>query len=477
MARNREVAEAEREIGQLIENLSSASINRLPTESELVERLSCGRYTVRKAVEHFVSQGTLEKVQGRGTFIVSKKNTVAFSGWIGTEPPGDVAVHELLDGFHSRFRDIHVDYSPVPYYQTIEKTIESALRGQPPDVIQLTPPLFAALNDFHLFMPLDEVLNHSNLRRRYPIDIDSGRVGRKLYAITWGLSPLILYYNKNVLRSAGIDPSRPPETLDELKAMCVRINRVSDGQNRGISLPLSKNDPNFLWLYPYFLAFGGGFADARSGNIVIDSDENRRTLEWLTELHRDGGVPGVKDITEARMLFAADRLGFWVDGPWLRGLFRQLSGFKEEFDSHYGVTRIPVGPSGRSESILWNHSLAITSRSRNVQEAHRWIEYLTTEEECARKHFTVLGTLPPLRDILHSPFFSDDPFARCCIEQMETVSILPIQHPLFSKSAPFVSHVISEIISQSQDPSERLAFLTEIVQIINQNRFMSIFSH
>ena len=188
-------------------------------------------------------------------------------------------------------------------------------------------------------------------------------------------------------------------------------------------------------------------------------------------------TPGVKDITEGRMLFAADRIGFWVDGPWLRGLFRQMSGFKRDFDSHYGVARIPVGPSGRSESILWNHSLAISADCRHIESAYKWIEFLTTEEESARCHFRVLGMLPPMRDFLHTPFFSEEPFSAVCIEQMDSVSSFPVGHPLFNKSIPFISQVVSGIITESLAPVERLAFLKEIVQIINQNRFLGIFSH
>jgi len=477
VSNNSQIVEAEHEIAKLIELLVNTNVDRLPTETELVHRLSYGRYTIRKAVEHFVSEGTLEKVQGRGTFIVEKKTRVTFSGWIGTEPPGDLAIRDLMTAFHLRQPGIRIDYRPFPYYQTIDRNISLSLHGTAPDVMQLTPPILTALNDLNLLLPLDEVVNHSHLKRRYSVDVDSGRIGRKLFAVTWGLSPLILYYNKNVFRKAGLDPNQPPRTLEELKEMSVRITQSSKGENWGISLPLTANDPNFLWLYPYFLSFGGGFADLRSGNLIVDSEQNQTALRWLADLHLRGGVPGAKDITEGRMLFAADRLGFWLDGPWLRGLFRQLSGIEKEFDSHYGIATFPIGPSGRSESILWNHSLAISAQCRNVRNAYNWIEYLTTEEECAKRHFDILGMLPPLRDVLNTPYFHDDAFARVCVDQMETVSVFPIDHPLFAKSVPFASQVISDVIAQGLNPVERLGFLNEILQMINQNRFLSIFSH
>lgn len=474
---NHEIVQAVAAIGTIIDTLQESGVRLLPTENELMDTLSFGRYTIRQAVQSFVSQGILERIQGKGTFILDAKTEISFSGWIGTEPPGDLAVEELMRGFHESQPRLAISYKPIPYYQTTERLLSLALHGTAPDVMQLTPPIFATLSNLGLLLPLDQHVNHVSLKRQYPIDVEAGRIGRTLYSVTWGLSPLILYYNRNVLSRAGLDPDRPPRTLDEMFDMCVRINTVSQSNAWGISFPLSVNDPTFLWLYPYLLSFKGGFVDEGTGNIIIDSTENARALEWLGALYRQGGTPGVRDITEGRMLFAADRIGFWIDGPWLRGLFRQMSGFRRDFDSHYGVAKIPVGPSGASESILWNHSLAISADCRHVESAYKWIDFLTTNEESARSHFRILGMLPPLRDFLHTPFFSEEPFSAVCIDQMDTVSSFPVGHPLFIKSIPFISQVVSGIITENLAASERLAFLKEIVQIINQNRFLSIFSH
>jgi len=474
--RNRQILEAEQSIAQLIARLRGAGVRQLPTESELMKKLGLGRYTIREAIQGFVAQGMLERVQGKGTFIVEGRIEVSFSGWIGTEPPGDIALQELMQGFDATHPGHTIRYEAIPYIQTTEKVLDLALHGGAPDVMQVTPPIFATLFDLGMLRPLDAHVNHSDLNRRYLIDVESGRIGKELYSVTWGLAPLILYYNKNVLAAAGLDPNRPPETLDDLLRACKRINATSDAASRGISLPLSTTDPNILWLYPYFLAFGGGFVDRGTGNVIIDSPENIEALRWLARLHREGSSLGARDVREGRMLFAADRSGFWVDGPWLRGLFRQMSGLKRDFDSHYGVARIPVGPSGRSESVLWNHSLAVSAQCRNVKAALAWIEYLTGEEKSAQTHFRIMGMLPPMRDFLQTPFFSEDPFAAVCIAQLDSTSSFPISHPLFTRSIPFMSQVVAEIIAKDQDPAERLTLLKEIIQIINRNRLFSVFT-
>ena len=57
---------------------------KIPSERELMERFSVSRSTIRESVTHLVHEGVLEKVHGKGTFIVEKK-----------------PVHEWLNALHS----------------------------------------------------------------------------------------------------------------------------------------------------------------------------------------------------------------------------------------------------------------------------------------------------------------------------------------------------------------------------------------
>jgi len=460
----------------IIDGLIRNKETQLPTESELMALLNCGRHTVREAVSTCVSMGLLEKVQGKGTFILQGKHTVDFSGWIGTESPGDVIIENMIARFGKKNPSASIRYLPIPYYQIIESLVKSAIDGQMPDVMQIGPHFGSILNDFDLLLPLDRYMNHSNLKRRYPIDVQTGKIGNNLYAVTWALSPFVLYYNKKVLERCGFDPDLPPATLDELAETSRAINAAGKPNTWGMSLPLSPNDPVFIWLYPYFLSFKGGFSDAFN-NIVVDSDENIATVSWLKKLYGSGCVPGMKDVTEGRMLFASDQIAFWVDGPFLRGLFKQISGFKEEFDSHYGVIPIPKGLSGRSESILFNHQLAISKRCKDIDAACAWMEFLTTDEEVARYYFTEAGCLPAMSDMLNKPFFTENPFAANCIRQMETVSALPQGHPLFIKSVSFISQILSKLIVDPKSDPNDFRRTRELINMIAYTAYLGIYPH
>lgn len=55
---------------QRIINLEWEAGTRIPTETELIEEFNVSRTTVREAVDHLVHEGLLEKLQGRGTFVL-----------------------------------------------------------------------------------------------------------------------------------------------------------------------------------------------------------------------------------------------------------------------------------------------------------------------------------------------------------------------------------------------------------------------
>ena len=341
------------------------------------------------------------------------------------------------------------------------KVRQDVSRGLAPDVIQIAPYWLQRFRNLGIIRQLDEFEIASNLTRRFSKDIESCRVGDEIYALNWGLAPLVLYYNSEILERAG---RKPPQTLDELYDAAVSVNGLGQKDLRGICLPLDPYEANFMWLYPFLLAFEGGFSDS-IGNTMINTEQNVRALEWLRCLNRDGGYEESKTISDARILFATGHLAFIVDGPYGRGFYRNISQLGTCFDRRYGVTTIPVGPSGRSESMLLAHSLTISTQCRDIESAYAWIDHLTTDEENAWRYFRESGMIPALRDILHKPFFYNDPFASVLIRQIETATPSALKHPLFSRMLPYAATILSEAVSGHRAIQTSLELLEDIVRV------------
>ncbi|WP_117194374.1 phosphonate metabolism transcriptional regulator PhnF [Rhizobium terrae] len=59
----------EREISRAITSGSLAPGNKLPTETELMDRFNVGRHSVRRAISELAAAGKIRVEQGRGTFV------------------------------------------------------------------------------------------------------------------------------------------------------------------------------------------------------------------------------------------------------------------------------------------------------------------------------------------------------------------------------------------------------------------------
>ena len=78
----------------------------------------------------------------------------------------------------------------------------------------------------------------------YPTLMENGRTAGKTWGIPFQRSTIVMYYNKDAFRAAGLDPDLPPATWDELAAMGKKLTKP-DGSQWGAMIPSTG--------YPYWM--------------------------------------------------------------------------------------------------------------------------------------------------------------------------------------------------------------------------------
>jgi multiple sugar transport system substrate-binding protein len=151
-----------------------------------------------------------------------------------------------------------------------------------------------------------------------PGSLSQCRYDGRLYAIPYLLDCMVLLYNKDVFRDAGLDPDRPPRTLEELESYCRRITLWGpDGRVRRIGL----RPPEAVML---LAVFGGGFVDERTGRITADNPRNVAAAGFYKRLmDAQGGNEAVEAFSQG---FANDmgtynpfflgQVGMIFSGQW-----------------------------------------------------------------------------------------------------------------------------------------------------------------
>ena len=142
---------------------------------------------------------------------------MALTYWKSLEGPRHDAQVKLTDDFNAGRDDVKVTLEHVGAYdQAAEKLGVALASGTPPDVMLLTVnshmPAFARLG---ALQPQDEFVRAdkgAQFEKYYPTFIQNGQVGGKQYQIPFARSTPLLYFNRDLLRAAGV-PEEAPDDL------------------------------------------------------------------------------------------------------------------------------------------------------------------------------------------------------------------------------------------------------------------------
>lgn len=110
------------------------------------------------------------------------------------------------------------------------------------------------------------------------------------YPAAFGVSTIVLYYNKTAFKAAGLDPDKPPTTLAEVRTAAEKLKAAGQGPSGPLVM---KMDP---W-YIEHLVTGSGetvvdHSNGRDGKpaerSTLDNPSVTTTLDFLSSMHRDG---------------------------------------------------------------------------------------------------------------------------------------------------------------------------------------------
>ncbi|WDP89952.1 MAG: ABC transporter substrate-binding protein [Desulfobacter sp.] len=162
-------------------------------------------------------------------------------------------VDGLVNDFQAEYPDIKIKaiYSGN-YTDTMTKAMTSLKGGNPPHLSVILSTEIFTLIDNDAVVPFDELVTTDAektwLNSFYPALMENSKTGGKTWSIPFQRSTIVMYYNKDAFRKAGLDPDKPPATWDELVAMGKKlVQKDADGKvtQWGIEIPSTG--------YPYWM--------------------------------------------------------------------------------------------------------------------------------------------------------------------------------------------------------------------------------
>ncbi|ANP51026.1 multiple sugar transport system substrate-binding protein [Streptomyces griseochromogenes] len=214
------------------------------------------------------------------------------------------------------------------------------------------------------------------IRRGYgEAAVGAASVAGKVYGYPTEVQTYALYYNKRLLREAGVDG--PPRTWRELEEAAHRTAERDPYGNtlvQGFGLSTYDDSTTVGQTLALLNAAGGSFVSADGRSTAIDSRAGRAVFELEHRLVAEGAsAPGV-NVYKA---FPSGQVAMVISAGWWTGSLKAVMG-KDYRD--VGVAPVPVPEThDRRATLSTGFMLGVNTTSEHPGEAWEFLRWLNTE--------------------------------------------------------------------------------------------------
>lgn len=290
-------------------------------------------------------------------------------------PPENAWYKDIVKKFNASQSKIKVVDTEVPADAWDQKMKAAQAAGKAPDIYTHSGPIQDAVNAGQLY-DLDKVVDKSALDEILPFAQSVSKLDGKFYAYPLLMeAQSVLFWNKDMLQAAGLDPANGPTTWDELMADCAKIKpTLKDGQ---YCISPAGDAATFAWStvgQQYnFTGHTALTSDWKSPNI--DNDGYRALMAEYKQLWDKGYMPkqALAAYVEGKD-FGQQKVAFKVSGSWMMS---EIGSDYKDLLTKTGVGAFPNSPSadGRTATTLGNFKWVIDARSKNAAAAGKFLQW------------------------------------------------------------------------------------------------------
>jgi multiple sugar transport system substrate-binding protein len=249
-----------------------------------------------------------------------------------TNEPQHSAIGNILSSCAAS-AGVSVTQDSIAPPQLLPKVLQQLSSHTLPDLLMLDNPNLQQIAQTGALTPLATA--GVDLTGYYPSILAAGTYQGKVYGLAPGVNAIALFYNKDLLSAAGI---QPPTTWAELTADAAKLTTP---QHYGFAMS-ADNDGEGAWTFlPFFWSNGGDLAH-------LDAPASVQALQYVTNLVKSGSMSksvvtwAQADVNDQ---FIAGKAAMMINGPW------QFSSLNAAKGLNYGVAPIPVPQAGDSVKV------------------------------------------------------------------------------------------------------------------------------
>ena len=148
---------------------------------------------------------------------IEKKTIIKFSSW-GSQSE-TLIIEDLIRKYEEIHPNIKIEFIHIPqnYFQKLQLLFASNLE---PDVIFINNQNIKMYVKANLLEDMTTIIKKDEY---YEEALNCFKDNNKIYAIPRDISTLVLYYNKEMLKEAGINPNKDIKDINSLKDSAIKL--------------------------------------------------------------------------------------------------------------------------------------------------------------------------------------------------------------------------------------------------------------
>ena len=334
----------------------------------------------------------------------------------------------LTDDFNASQSDVEVKLvNQIDYVQTFTKYKAGLASGDLPDIVQLQETEQQQMIDTGTVLPASTCAKADKFSFSdfLPRVVSYFTVQGTQYAMPFNTSGPVLFYNKKAFTAAGLDPNKPPTTLDEVRADAEKL------KTGGVEAPLGlKTEPGYFehWraMANKLYVNNSNGRKAHATKAVFDDATGRQIFTWLSGMVKDGLATTNPDLGTGNFdnllgIQSGSHAMAFDTSATLGTISSVLSGGAAP-NVELGVAPFP-GPSHKGGVLVSGGALYMVNKSAPEKQAAAWkfLRYLD-QPETMTKWAIGTGYLPILKASADSPemtaYWAQNPEYKVAYDQL-----------------------------------------------------------
>ena len=299
------------------------------------------------------------------------------------------ALTEIVDGIVEKFEAENPDIDVTAIYagnynDARVKALAALKSGEPAQLSVMFSIDVHELRDLDAITAFDDVISSDEERAWldsfYPALMENGKADGKTWGIPFQRSTIVMYYNKDAFREAGLDPETPPTTWEEYVEVGKKLTKKDSNDNVeqwGAMIPSTG--------YPYWM-----FAALakQNGEVLMNQDGNEtyydnpgivEALEFWQSLGQEHNImpSGVIEWGTLRQNFLEGKTAIMWHSTG------NLTTVKNNANFDFGVAKLPGKKELGSPTGGGNFYVFKNSSDEEKQASLKLVKFMTSPEQAA----------------------------------------------------------------------------------------------